>query len=104
MTFSVLCLTEGFCSTGSPEITKFALKSFAVILSFIICRVPMSIDIVLATFKDNLLPCSHTLRFPNSMFMVLVKSLKSITECATLMSSAYLVALEHFNAHGKSLI
>ena len=65
-------LTDGFCSIGSPEITKFVLKGSAEILSFIICRVPMSIDVVLATFKDDLLPCRQTLRFSNSVFMVLV--------------------------------
>ena len=70
-----------------------------VILSFIICRVPMSIDVVLATFEDNLLPCNHTLRFSNSVFMVLVMSLTSIAECARIVSPACIVTLEHFNAH-----
>ena len=64
----------------------------------------MSIDVVLATFKDELLPCNHTLRFSDSVFMVLVVPLTPFAECATLVSSAYVVALEYFNAHDKSLI
>ena len=58
----------------------------------------MIIDVVVATFKDNLLPCSHALRFSNSMFVVLVKSLTSFAECARLVSSA-LIVREHFNAN-----
>ena len=38
--------TKGFCSIGSPDITRFALKGSVVILSFIVCLVPMSIDFV----------------------------------------------------------
>ena len=84
--------TNRYCSIASPDITKFAPKGSAVILSFMIYRGLMSIDVVLATFKDNVLP---TLRFSNSVFIVLVARIVSIT---------YIVTLEHFNALGKSLI
>ena len=47
-----------------PDISNFALKGSAVILSFKIGLISMSIDVVLATFKDNLLSYGHTLDFP----------------------------------------
>ena len=63
--------------------------------------VPMSIDVVLATVKDKLLPSSHSSRFSNSVFMVLVMLLTSFAECVRLVSSAYIVTLEHFNTHAN---
>ena len=65
-------LTDGFCSIGFPEITKFAL--------FIICRVPE---------HDNLLPCSHTIGFSNAALMVL--DMSSFAECPRLMSPAKVI-------------
>ena len=54
-------------------------------------------------FKITYYRAAIPLDFPNQ-FMVLAMSLTSFSECARLVSSAYIVTLEHFNAHGKSLL
>ena len=59
----------------------------------------MSIDVLLAAFKDNLLRCSPALRFSNSVVIALVLSLIIFAECARLVFSAYIVTVEHFNAY-----
>ena len=81
-------LTKDFCSSSSLDISKFALSGSAVILSCKMCLVPMSIDVVLATFRDDLLPCLHSLRFSNSQFITLAMSLMSLADCARLVSLA----------------
>ena len=49
-------LTEDFCSIGPLDISKAYLQWFCIDLSCNMSLVPMSIGIVLATFKDSLIP------------------------------------------------
>ena len=97
-------LTVDYCSIGSPDISKFALSSSPVILSFKRWLVRMGKDVVLGTFNDNLLSCNHFLRFCDSEFIKWVMSLMSLVEWGRLLSSAYIVVFEHVNVQGKSFI